>query len=333
MQFVKPNPAEYVDMNDKRQGSNGRDSFVLAHLSDPHLSELSGVRLRDLTNKRILGYISWLSKRRHIHSPLVLDELLRDLKEAAPDHVALTGDLTHLGLPDEFRQAASWLKLLGEPDRVTVIPGNHDSYHSSPYHETYGAWAPYLAGDRQQAGEYPSLRVRGPLALIGLSSSHPSPPFFAIGSLGARQLERLESVLEMACQQGLLRVVLIHHPPVPDSISWRRRLTDAHSLVEALARQGADLVLHGHAHETMESEMMAGNWRIPVIGVPSASSTSSNPQRAARYNIYRFKREPHGWALELRVRAYSHFEKRFIAGDEKEINLASLIPEKPRSAA
>jgi hypothetical protein len=171
------------------------------------------------------------------------------------------------------------------------------------------------------------------LALIGLSSSHPSPPFFAIGSLGARQLERLESLLEWARKSGLLRVVLIHHPPVPGSISWRRRLTDSQLLVNILAGNGADLVLHGHAHETMESEMVAGRWRIPVIGVPSASNTSSNPQRAARYNIYRFKREPHGWTLELRVRAYSHLEKRFVAGDQKEINLASLIPEKPRTAA
>jgi 3',5'-cyclic AMP phosphodiesterase CpdA len=276
----------------------------------------------------MLGYISWLSKRRHVHSSLLLDALLRDLKEAAPDHVALTGDLTHLGLPDEFRQAASWLKRLGAPDGVTVIPGNHDSYLATPFQETYGIWAPYLAGDQEPAGEYPSLRVRGPLALIGLSSSHPSPPFFAIGSLGAGQLERLESLLEWARKRGLLRVVLIHHPPLPGSISWRRRLTDAHLLVEALARHGADLVLHGHAHETMESEMEAGNWRIPVIGVPSASSTSSNPLRAARYNIYRFKRGSCGWTLELRVRAYSHLEKRFIAGDVKEINLAGLIPEK-----
>lgn len=313
---VKPNPAGY----------NGKETFVLAHISDLHLSSLTGVCVTSLLNKRLLGYISWHRRRRHIHSPHVLDALLLDLAEAAPGHVAVTGDLTNLGLPDEFRQAALWLKRLGTPERVTVVPGNHDTYVATSWQDTFSHWAPYLAGDDDDvaAGVYPSLRVRGPAALIGLSSARPSMPFVAIGSLGRHQLARFEEVLEQTGRLGLLRIVLIHHPPIPGSISWRKRLTDAPLFGEVIARQGAELILHGHAHVSMEEELVAGARHIPVLGVPSASNSSPIPQRTARYHICRFEHTAGGWILRLTVRAYSPAQNRFVAGTEKEIRLPAL---------
>jgi 3',5'-cyclic AMP phosphodiesterase CpdA len=326
MLFVKPNSADESGESDTRPGLDGGSPFVLAHLSDPHLSSLSGVRPGDLFNKRLLGYLSWLRKRRSIHCPNILEALLRDLAEVAPDHVAVTGDLTHLGLPDEFRQAALWLRRLGPPERVTVVPGNHDTYVAAPMQETFSPWAPYLAGDEESVtGIYPSLRVRGPAALIGLSSARPSLPFLAVGSLGRRQLARFENMLEQAGRQGLLRIVLIHHPPVPGSTAWRKRLTDARLFTEVLARQGAELILHGHTHVSMERELVAGRWNIPVFGVPSASDSGSNPQRSARYNLYRFQRRAGGWALLLTARAYSQLEKRFVIAQERELLLANLV--------
>lgn len=315
---VKPNPS----------GNNGKESFVLAHISDLHLSSLTGVSLTSLLNKRLLGYLSWHRRRRHIHSPRVLDALLQDLAEAAPDHVAVTGDLTNLGLPDEFRQAALWLQRLGTPEGVTVVPGNHDTYVATSWQETFSQWAPYLAGDDDgaAAGVYPSLRVRGPAALIGLSSARPSMPFVAVGSLGRQQLARFEEVLEQTGRLGLLRIVLIHHPPIPGSISWRKRLTDAPLFGEVVARQGAELILHGHAHVSMEDELVAGTHRIPVLGVPSASNSSPIPQRTARYHICRFQRTADGWLLRLAIRAYSPAQHRFIAGPEKEIRLPACTP-------
>jgi 3',5'-cyclic AMP phosphodiesterase CpdA len=306
---------------------DGGSPFVLAHLSDPHLSSLSAVRPGDLFSKRLLGYLSWLRNRRRIHSPRILEALLRDLAEVAPDHVAVTGDLTHLGLPDEFRQAALWLRRLGPPEMVTVVPGNHDTYVAAPLQETLSQWAPYLAGDENSVtGIYPSLRVRGPAALIGLSSARPSVPFLAVGSLGRSQLARLESVLEETGRRGLLRIVMIHHPPVPGSTAWRKRLTDAPLFAEVLARQGAELILHGHTHVSMARELVAGRWNIPVFGVPSASDSGSNPLRSARFNLYRFQRRGGVWALHLTARVYSYKEERFVIAQEKELLLADPVP-------
>ena len=323
MPFVKLNPSGEGGDSDTPPGLGGGSPFVLAHLSDPHLSSLSGVRLAALCNKRLLGYLSWLRSRRRIHSPPILDALLRDLAETAPDHVGLTGDLTHLGLPDEFRQATTWLNRLGSPERVMVVPGNHDTYVAAPWQKTFSAWAPYLAGDEDfVAGVYPSLRVRGPAALIGLSSARPSMPFLAVGTLGRRQLARFEELLEQTGRRGLLRIVLIHHPPVPGSIAWRKRLTDARLFAEVIARQGAELILHGHAHVSMARELVAGAGKVPVFGVPSASDSGSNPHRSARYHLFRFERSTDGWRLLLTARVYSHAESRFVTAQEKEFLLS-----------
>jgi 3',5'-cyclic AMP phosphodiesterase CpdA len=301
----------------------GGNSFLLAHLSDPHLSSLSGVRPAVLLNKRLLGYLSWFRRRRHIHSPRILGALLRDLAEMRPDHVAVTGDLTHLGLPDEFHQAARWLERVGAPERVMVVPGNHDTYVATSWQETFGAWAPYLMGDEGfVAGDYPSLRVRGGVALIGLSTARPSMPFLAVGSLGRRQLSRLEEMLEQTGRRGLLRIVLLHHPPLPGSIAWRKRLTDAGCFGAVIARQGVELILHGHAHVAMEGELVAGTRTIPVFGVPSASDSGFDPRRSARYHLYRFQPGGGGWMLSLSVRSYSHRQKRFVTTLERELALA-----------
>jgi len=91
------------------------ETFTLAHLSDLHLSSLNDVKVRELLNKRIYGYLKWQLKRRSEHRREVLDALLLNLQHTTPDHIAVTGDLTHLGLPKEFREARNLLQSLGSP--------------------------------------------------------------------------------------------------------------------------------------------------------------------------------------------------------------------------
>src|SRR5690606_33237430 len=102
--------------------------FVLAHLSDPHLGPLPRPRLDHLLSKRLIGYINWQSNRSRVHRPEVVDELIGSIREARPDHIAVTGDLVNLALPEEISAARNWLERLGDPNHVTVIPGNHDAY-------------------------------------------------------------------------------------------------------------------------------------------------------------------------------------------------------------
>jgi 3',5'-cyclic AMP phosphodiesterase CpdA len=318
MYHKKASPVATTESDSSADERRREQTFVLAHFSDPHLSTLSGVAASRLLNKRLLGYLSWYRRRRHVHSPRILEALLADLADTAPDHIVVTGDLTHLGLPEEFDQVARWLTHVGPPDKVTVVPGNHDTYVVEPWQRTFAAWAPYLAGDDGAcAAPRPSLRIRGHVALIGLSSARPSAPFLAVGTLGRRQLACLENILEQTGRRGLLRVVLLHHPPVAGSIAWRKRLTDAGPFAEILARQGAELILHGHAHRALTRELAAGGRKIPVIGVPSASEAGDRPRRNARYHLYSLAKSPGAWTLRISMRAWCPGNRKFLAAGDR----------------
>jgi 3',5'-cyclic AMP phosphodiesterase CpdA len=291
--------------------------FALAHLSDPHLGPLPQPRLRELAGKRVLGYLNWRSRRR-THRAEVLDELAVDLKAAAPDHIAVTGDLINIALAAEFAPAKAWLERLGKPDQVTVVPGNHDAYVGATADHAHLIWRDYMRGDDPRQDPFPFVRRRGPVALIGLSSAVPRAPFMATGRLGGAQLARFDTVLHELRDERLFRIVLIHHPPA--RTQWNKRLIDAERFRAVLARHGADLVLHGHDH-VHSLVWLEGpeHKKIPAIGVPSASARDARHEPAA-YNLYRIDGAPGAWRCEVVSRGF-----RGVDGGIGEINRGQLM--------
>ncbi|WP_441234259.1 metallophosphoesterase family protein [Bradyrhizobium sp. 930_D9_N1_4] len=273
--------------------------YTLAHLSDPHLPPLPKPRLIELAGKRALGYVNWTRNRYKYQRREVLDALVADVHAQAPDHIAVTGDLVNLALEAEFAPARAWLDGVGPPDRVTTIPGNHDAYVRSTYHRFGETFAPYLAGDDGRIG-FPSVRRRGPLALISLSTAVPTLPLMATGTLGRDQLAALDQVLERLATEDVFRVLLVHHPL--KSRAWQKRMTDSADLLALLKRHGVELILHGHdhIHSTMWFEGPNGN--IPAIGVPSASALAHGHYPAAAYNLFTVEKDNAGWRCEQTVR-------------------------------
>ena len=225
--------------------------FILAHLSDPHLGPLPKPRMAELVGKRATGYVNWRRKRAAIHRPEVLGRIVADIKQQAADHIAVTGDLVNLALPAEYAPARAWLDSLGAPDNVTLVPGNHDAYVRTAITYRRLHWSTYMRGDGvadTEPVEFPFLRRRGPLALIGVSSAVPSLPLMAIGRVGSWQLEPLAKLLDRCRDEGLFRVVMIHHPPTSKRSHYLKRLVDGALFRDTLARHGAELVIHGHNH-------------------------------------------------------------------------------------
>src|SRR5262245_20198833 len=272
--------------------------FVLAHLSDPHLAPLPKPRWPELIGKRVTGYLNWQRKRRLIHRADVLARIVADLKAQAPDHVAVTGDLVNIALVAEFAPARVFLESLGTPHDVTLVPGNHDAYVRAAARFPRQHWGDYFSGDDAggPAGEFPFLRRRGPLALIGLSTAVPTPPFMATGRLGAAQIARLARLLDDCA--GLFRVVLIHHPPASKPGRHFKRLVDGADFRATLQRHGAELVIHGHDHERSLIELVGPRGRIPAVGVPSASEAPPGEHDPAGYNLYRIDGNVGAWRCE-----------------------------------
>jgi 3',5'-cyclic AMP phosphodiesterase CpdA len=276
-------------------------AFTLAHLSDPHLPPLPAARLRDLAGKRAFGYLNWTRNRHKYHRREVLDVLVSDMQATMPDHIAITGDLVNLALEAEFPPSRAWLESVGAPDRVTVIPGNHDTYVRITQHRFAEAWASYLDGDAAPGGGvFPSLRRRGPLALISVSSAVPTPPLMATGWLGRAQLEQLERMLAGLSGNEAFRVLLIHHPL--RSNARAKRLTDSSELLALLKRHGVDLVLHGHDHVHSTIWVEGPKGTIPVVGVPSASAVAHGRYPDAAYNLFSVERDGDAWRVEQTVR-------------------------------
>ena len=273
--------------------------FVLAHLSDLHLA--SPPRISSLAGKRGLGFLNWQRKRKFIHRRDVLDAITHDVKSQAPDHIAVTGDLVNLSLPAEYAQAERWLRTLGDPGEVTVVPGNHDAYVRSAERSPAAFWGDYMRGD-DGLERFPFIRRRGNVALIALTTGVPTGPFMATGRLGEKQLAGFADALEQT--RGHFRVVLIHHPPKSPLQRFFRRLTDGASFRGVLAERGAELVLHGHDHRRLVTWLQGpDDWKIPVIGVPSASARARHgDEDPAGYHLFHVDRAGDGWVCEMIAR-------------------------------
>lgn len=236
----------------------------------------------------------------------VLAEILADIVAHKPDHVALTGDLVNVGFEPEFPQALAMTRVLGDPQTVSIVPGNHDAYIRESLPAMERVFRPFMLGDNPEPAlpgarvTFPYLRRRDGIALIGVNSGIPTLPFMATGKVGSEQRERLADMLEMSRREGLFRVVMIHHPPLKLASRFARSLSDARAFTDLLSRHGAELVLHGHNHRHSMHVVNSKTGPVPVAGVASASAVPGTPQHRAEYHLIRIDPDNRRFTLERR---------------------------------
>lgn len=280
--------------------------FRLAHLSDPHLGPLPPVAPGDLFSKRIFGYVNWyLHRSRTVLQAGVIDAIVADIKAASPDHIAVTGDLVNLALAAEFPRAAQWLAKFGAPRDVSVVPGNHDAYVSGAIAQARSSWADHMSGDDMGPAAFPYLRRRGEIALIGVSTAKATAPLMATGHIEASQIAALENLLKETGDEGLCRVVMIHHPPVPGITRDYKRLVETSEIRAMLARSGAELVLHGHTHKASLNWTNGPSHPVPIVGVQAASLQASPEKRGAGWNLFEIDGAPGHWSIRMTERGYA----------------------------
>lgn len=286
--------------------------FRLAHFSDAHLGPLPpGATFRDFRLKRLIGSLSWTFNRRGFHLIAVADAIAADIRAAAADHVACTGDIVNIASRGEFARAAQWFTQLGEPRDVSFVPGNHDSYVACQWEKGLQPFAPFMSGEMRLAATvsstqintpFPFVRLRKNVALIGLSSALPQALYRAGGALGDIQLAALAATLRDLRERGFARVVLIHHPPFPGLAPARKALSDAAALRTVIAEEGAELILHGHNHVAMVSPLKTRFGTAHAVGVPSASNTGAHHDPAA-WNLYTIARDGRRWQIDVAARS------------------------------
>ncbi len=202
--------------------------------------------------------------------PARVAELAADVRAAAPDAVAISGDLTRRALPREFEAAFTFLAGLDAP--LLVVPGNHDIPHSA-------LWERFMTPKRR----WHAARVTAPaerldldhLRLIGLDTVSRAQwhADWSAGAVPQHRLERLAA--ELAVGGGKPTLVVCHHPLV--HAAWaraRRRPRGAGDTIALLRREGVTAVLCGHLHRAEVTPLFPGGdhggpWQVMA---PSAFS-------------------------------------------------------------
>lgn len=243
----------------------------IAHLSDLHILEEEIRGRRGQARFRV----NYLSLRR----PLDFEDrreralvALRAAKAAGFDHLLVTGDLTEDGQLEQYAAVREILEDSGiEPERVTLLPGNHDAYGPG--------WREALAGplDRWAARGVPGAVTRLPGVTI-VSGSTAVPQSF-LKSSGRIDDDQLRVVAEAAAKvpHGEALVLAQHHPPYKVMYHWAHGLLN-HEDVWALLRAHPHLhVLHGHIHRRRERGLTKDG--PPRIFSPTAVADSASPLR------------------------------------------------------
>lgn len=269
----------------------------IAHLSDPHILDLQGVPVtRLLASKRFTGWVNLKLHRGSVHKLQVVEAMLDDIRALAPDHVVVTGDLTNLALETEFALAQKTFASLGMPsDAISIIPGNHDVYTGGAERSQrfMSYFAPNATSDlpvgvSHRSGRFPFVRLRGAVAIIGLSTAVARLPLFAHGHAGDDQIRALTEILAHPEVKQRTPVVLVHHPLIdpPKALrAWMHGLPDAPALRSALAATPRGVVLHGHIHQRHRRTLSPG---VELISATSASLLDPRGDRMAGYNVYDF---------------------------------------------
>ena len=237
--------------------------------------------------------------------------------------MVVTGDISNLALEAEFQAVRSVLDdiLRLPPSAVTLVPGNHDVYTRGAQKKKrfWQYFEPYLTSDlpqfstEQPGGAFPIVKLRGPAAIIGLSTALARLPFVASGRLGLQQLQALEKILALPEVKKRTPVILLHHPLFHPA-TWTRMkvrlegLEDAAHLRELLTPLSRGLLLHGHLHRRIHHKLATRSGHVDVVGATSASLVHNSPERMAGYNLYDLA--PDGAIAALESFAYDE-----IAGD------------------
>ena len=261
---------------------------------------------------------SHLSRQHYREHMKSMKLLLRSVLEAGCDHLIITGDIVSTAEPDDFYCARELLGSFGllHPDKLTVIPGNHDIF-GGPHRATEvpefpkhirtidyvrnlrlfeEAFAETFVDVRQlRAGQlFPFVKTLGSVEIIGLNSIPPwsiwDNPFGSNGLVDEKQCDALAEWSKESPSPNGIRIVAMHHHfgTVGDdnvqSKLWKRiesrtmRLRKRRRVLKHFDALNVRCVLHGHIHKNVVYE------KNKIIFANAAGAVCDDPIRYLKYN-------------------------------------------------
>jgi 3',5'-cyclic AMP phosphodiesterase CpdA len=178
------------------------------------------------------------------HAPERARVLLASIEQAAPDVVAVSGDLTQRARPREFEEARAFLDRIRAPK--VVVPGNHDIPLWNVFERFSSPRKRYL---RHVTDDLEPTYVDDVVAVVGVDTTRR----FTVmdGRVDEDDLAGVERRLA-PLPPDRCRIVVGHHPLVsPAGSSWLHSAAQGGlRALERFSRIGVDAVLTGHLHES-----------------------------------------------------------------------------------
>jgi hypothetical protein len=159
-----------------------------------------------------------------------------------PAFVLHTGDLTHLGKPEEF-DAVDQLHRTFRAGEIYCVPGEHDIVDNDcrPYLARYGRGT---VGNGWRSFDYRGVHFVGLNNCMNLRVG-------SLGLLGQEQLDWLRQ--DLAGKSDSTPIVVFAHIPLwTVHQAWGWGTEDSARALELLARFGSVTVLNGHIHQIMQ---------------------------------------------------------------------------------
>src|SRR5215510_7847741 len=203
------------------------------------------------------------------------------------DVLVIAGDLTNYGKPDEMRSLLNALVRLRIP--IVAVLGNHD-YEGGQEQElikmmttegikvldgsSYERDGVGFAGTKGFVGGF----GRGVLTAFG------EPEIKAFVRAGIEEALKLERAMSQLRTRK--RVIVLHYSPIAGTVEGEAKeifpFLGTSRLAEVVDRHGADLVIHGHAHNGRCDGQTPGG--VPVHNVAITLLQSQSP--SAVYRVF-----------------------------------------------
>lgn len=256
----------------------------------------------------------------------IVSPLIAAVRDANPDLVVVSGDLTQRARSHQFKEAREFLDMLPKPQ--IVVPGNHDV----PLHNVFARFLTPLHGfQRHITADLEPLFQDEEMAVAGVNTA------IALTIKSGRVTKgQVGWMYETFCKLDprVIRIVVTHHPfDLPAGHDERHLVGRARMAMEVLASCGVDIFLSGHLH-TSHTVHTTTRYRIKghsalVIQAGTATSTRGRGEGNA-FNVVRL----HAPRVEVERFEWQESADRFypITAEQFDRTADGWVPSGPTSS-
>lgn len=180
------------------------------------------------------------------HDPKMVEAVEREVNDASPDLVVISGDLTQRAKTEQFQQACRFLERLRDSGHdVLAVPGNHDV----PLYDVLRRFLSPLTRYMRFVDETlcPMFELPG-ATVLGINTARSFT--FKDGRISREQMEFIRDTFERSDRQAM-RILVTHHPlfalPVGEEVA--RAVGRSELALDAIGEAGVDMLLAGHNHQ------------------------------------------------------------------------------------